>query len=305
MVGKKFVQDGQKAAIQSGFSLSDIERLDKPTRQQLKSLLSSESFARLQKDLKSEDLEGLRAIIKTDLTEEELTKLKTEMTPEQLQLLGLIETDSTSTDNPIPADQAAEINDDKEQEDGHFIIDRIDWQLVNSLKYNWEYSDEEILDSMRLSNLSPFEKHVAIQSIKIGRADKAQIVEYVMKNLPLMMLILIPIFALILKLLYFRKRKELYIHHLIHGLHLHSFAYLLYGVSLLLIMEAADSESTQTTIAWISFFIVTAYAYLSFLRVYHQGWFKTLVKFSIAGYVYVFFIGVFFVCEMLLSVLLY
>ena len=45
------------------------------------------------------------------------------------------------------------------------------------------------------------------------------------------LIFLLPIFALILKLLYVR-RKTLFIKHLVHTLHIHSFAFLIYGLSL-------------------------------------------------------------------------
>lgn len=48
-------------------------------------------------------------------------------------------------------------------------------------------------------------------------------------------------------------------------------------------------DTSNATIFWIgtAFFTwVTFYAYFSFLRVYNQGWVKTLFKFTLVGYVY-------------------
>jgi len=107
-----------------------------------------------------------------------------------------------------------------------------------------------------------------------------------MNNLPVMMTFMLPIFALILKLLYVR-RKTLYIKHLVHALHLHSFAYLMYGITLLFTAYVTDGyETLNDWILLITFVLVSAYAYMSFMKVYQQGWFKTLAKFNMLGMLY-------------------
>ncbi|MGS2741317.1 DUF3667 domain-containing protein [Sinomicrobium sp. M5D2P17] len=102
------------------------------------------------------------------------------------------------------------------------------------------------------------------------------------RNLPVMMLFLLPFFALMLKLLYVRG-PWYYVEHLIHGLHLHSFAYLVYGIGIVMIhLKTANTNWVSV----ISFVLVSAYAYISLLNVYKQGWFKTLLKFNVLGFVY-------------------
>ena len=58
-------------------------------------------------------------------------------------------------------------------------------------------------------------------------------------NLPYMMLCCIPLFALVLKALYFR-RHIFYIDHLVYSLHIHTFAYV--GIMLIVL---AQSDSTE------------------------------------------------------------
>lgn len=131
---------------------------------------------------------------------------------------------------------------------------------------------------------------------------------FVLGNLPLMMFILIPLFAGVLKFIYVR-RKHLYIKHVVHALHVHSFAYMAYGIGLLLMFKVftqanfpnANIEAWRWTIGSVCFVLVSTYVYISFLKVYKQGWFKTLVKFNIVGFTYAFFLQVFFYLEIFIS----
>ncbi|WKK81644.1 DUF3667 domain-containing protein [Marivirga arenosa] len=102
------------------------------------------------------------------------------------------------------------------------------------------------------------------------------------RNLPLMMFIFLPIFALILKLLFFKKRYY-YIEHLIHGLHLHAFAYFIYGLGILIISLYPTIDGT---VIFVSFIWVSTYALFSIKKLYNNGWFKSFLKFIILGVFY-------------------
>jgi len=149
--------------------------------------------------------------------------------------------------------------------------------------------------------------HIQKQVRKIFANDEG-FKGFVLGNLPLMMFILIPLFAGVLKLIYVR-RKHLYIKHIVHALHIHSFAYLIYGLSLLLMFKVfsddlfpnTDMEGLRGLIGLAFFILTSTYAYISFLKVYKQGWFKTLIKFNIVGFIYVFFLQAFFSIEVFIS----
>ncbi len=193
-------------------------------------------------------------------------------------------------------------NKDKDSTD--FILNRLNWQLVKDLKHEDEYSDQEVLDSMKLGGLSFYEDYLARQVIRINRSDTESVVRYLLQNLPLMMLLVIPLFALMLKVVYYRS-KTLYVKHIIHALHLHSFAYLIYGIGLLLIMYLLKSEEWRLAVWFAGYFLVFAYAYISFKKVYNQGWVKSFFKFFLVGAGYSFLIFLFFIIEASLSFLLY
>src|SRR6266567_7106031 len=106
-------------------------------------------------------------------------------------------------------------------------------------------------------------------------------------NLPYMMLCCIPLFALVLKVLYVRKRI-FYIDHLVYALHIHSFAYLAIML-IVLITIALNRFIPGVFVGWIIAALWIAFAaqvFLSIRRVYRQGWFFTVFKFFAGGLVY-------------------
>src|SRR5438105_12761537 len=105
--------------------------------------------------------------------------------------------------------------------------------------------------------------------------------------LPYMMLCCIPLFALVLKVLYVRKRI-FYIDHLVYALHIHSFAYL--AIMLIVLITIGLNRSIPGSFAswiiaalWITFAVQV---FMSIRRVYRQGWFFTLFKFFLGGFAY-------------------
>lgn len=113
-------------------------------------------------------------------------------------------------------------------------------------------------------------------------------------GLPFLLLIQLPLFAIWMRILYFRQRR-LYVEHLVFILHTHTFFFLLFGAIL-----AADAiaQSLGTNIpmlripaTWLMLTgIVTVYNALAYKRFYGQGWGKTLVKgwFLLNGYLFLF-----------------
>jgi Protein of unknown function (DUF3667) len=108
-------------------------------------------------------------------------------------------------------------------------------------------------------------------------------------NLPYMMLCSIPLFALILKLLYIRNRI-FYIDHLIYALHIHTFTYV--AVILIALATIGLNRAAPGAIAgWIIGLLWFGFAlqiFLSIRRVYRQGWIKSFIKFWLGGAVYFF-----------------
>jgi hypothetical protein len=101
------------------------------------------------------------------------------------------------------------------------------------------------------------------------------------------MLCCIPLFALVLKVLYLR-RHIFYIDHLIYALHIHSFFYT--GVMLIVLATMGINRVLPGQFAgwliaafWITFGVQI---FLSIRRVYRQGWFMSTFKFFVGGFAY-------------------
>jgi Protein of unknown function (DUF3667) len=88
--------------------------------------------------------------------------------------------------------------------------------------------------------------------------------------------LLLPIFALLLKLLYVR-RGRYYSEHFVFALHTHAFVFLMFLIMLL----ARHWIVTTVLCIWI-----VVYIWMAMKRVYAQGWFRTTVKYWILGFVY-------------------
>ena len=102
-----------------------------------------------------------------------------------------------------------------------------------------------------------------------------------------MVLACIPLFAFVLKILYIRKRI-FYIDHLVYALHIHTFAYLAIMLIVLITMGLnrtmpACSAGWVIGLLWSTFVVQI---FLSIRRVYRQGWFFSIFKFFVGGFVY-------------------
>jgi hypothetical protein len=171
------------------------------------------------------------------------------------------------------------------------------------LRSNYEISVDQVLDSLNTEALSSFQYSLTKKFIRLDRAENQIIISQLLKNIPLMMLFILPIFAFVLKLFYIR-RNQYYITHLIHALHLHSFAYVIYGFAFVMAMYWLPEGAAGWTI-FISFILVSTHSYLSFMNVYGQKWFKTFVKFNLIGFLYGWLLLAAILVEMFFSVATY
>ena len=174
--------------------------------------------------------------------------------------------------------------------------------LYMALRKDQNMEVEEVIDTLDTSGLSDYQVNLVRQLIRIDRAEGQIVVSHILKNVPLMMLIIIPILALFLKLLYIAQH-QFYITHLIHVLYLHSFAYVIYGFGFVMAMYWFPNAAFWILLG--SFLLVCIYSYKSFLKVYDQKWFITLLKFLITGFVYNLLLNTAILVEMFFSVVTY
>lgn len=93
---------------------------------------------------------------------------------------------------------------------------------------------------------------------------------------PHAMFVLLPVFALLLKLLYIR-RGRYYAEHVVFALHLHAFFFVLFTLMLILPWEFVD----LVLATWL-----VLYTWLAMKHVYGQSWFRTTAKWVVLGLSY-------------------
>lgn len=274
-------------------NLVSIENIPDSIQQEIKQSLDSAAIQRLNSQMDDHSLYNFYS----NLTSEEKEKIypillnagfdsTVILNPEKIRIAGNDKTSFTVT----------------KTDNKSFILNRVDFSKLNRLAKEG-LPDKEIYDSLRLGEVTFMEGLVVKQIIRITKADKKVLVGYILKNVPVMMLMLLPLFALILKLLYIR-RDVLYISHLIHAIHLHCFAYFVYGISMIFTVWLLDG-TVSTLVSFLAFVLVTIYAFKSFRKVYQQHWFKTFLKFAVTGTLYGVLVLIFFMAETTLSILLF
>lgn len=119
-------------------------------------------------------------------------------------------------------------------------------------------------------------------------SDPKRLLRSALDYLPHSMFFLLPVFALLLKLLYVFRRR-LYVEHLIVALHSHSFLFL--GFLLILLSESLGSwvPALEPLLRWLRIALLVwmpVYLFIMQKRVYQQGWLMTSVKYSVMGLLY-------------------
>jgi len=120
------------------------------------------------------------------------------------------------------------------------------------------------------------------------KAALQRMVQGMFSAAPTVLFVLLPVFALLLKIFYIFKRR-LYMEHLIVAMHSHAFLMLSILVLVILDLLAAHVAwlgppmGLLRAVVWIWLFV---YLFLMQKRVYRQGWFMTTVKFGIVGVCY-------------------
>ncbi|MEP2610381.1 MAG: DUF3667 domain-containing protein, partial [Cyclobacteriaceae bacterium] len=155
----------------------------------------------------------------------------------------------------------------------------------------------QIEDSLRVESMPRIKKLITTQLIKLQTSDSESFSVYFRKNVPLLMFLLLPVYALIIKLFF---RKHLYIQHLIHSVHLHSFTYVV--LSILWIVAIVLGEIPKHALP-ISFIILCTYIIISFRRNYQSSKTAAFFKMLGTGTLYMFILMIGLLVEILISAL--
>jgi len=132
-----------------------------------------------------------------------------------------------------------------------------------------------------------------LAAMKDGDADaKERFITGLFSVLPQTMLVLLPIFALLLKIVYIFRRR-LYMEHMIVALHSHAFIFV--SLFLLVLVGMAKSWAQGAApwlVGWLNLLLfvmgwwLPIYLFLMQKKVYKQGWIMTMLKYGMIGTCY-------------------
>ena len=128
----------------------------------------------------------------------------------------------------------------------------------------------------------PLARRMARQEDRLNAMSKGQAVSAIAagaeQNAPKAMFLLLPVFALILKILFVR-RKRYYAEHFVFALHVHALAFLAFSIMLV----TRNPGLSAALFLW-----VLIYVFLAMRRVYGQGFMRTGAKYMALGWAYFF-----------------
>ena len=151
---------------------------------------------------------------------------------------------------------------------------------TDSSTYEQYLKDQQKLPVDKRDNLLEryFHKKQYAWKEKGGENSKEMIEEGVKHNAPKMMFLLLPLFALMLKISFY-KNKKFYVEHLIYSFHFHCFLFLFLTVVMLLKMATPDTWlGVDKFINWACVLGIWWYFYRSLRVVYKRSTLRTITK---------------------------
>lgn len=154
----------------------------------------------------------------------------------------------------------------------------------------------DFLSEEKNKKVNTFAKELTDKAEKAFNTDTGPLIEQVIGKLPQLMFILLPLFAVLLKVMFIFS-KRLYMEHLTVALHSHSFIFIAILLSEVLDILNGYLEPTYSSLASFTgivaggiLFWIPIYLFLMQKKVYRQGYFFTLIKFTVIACIYSFMI---------------
>ncbi|MEN0003051.1 MAG: DUF3667 domain-containing protein [Bacteroidota bacterium] len=142
------------------------------------------------------------------------------------------------------------------------------------------------------------------QLLKIDE-EGGNFAQFILGKLIWMVLLMMPMLALILKLLYWR-RDRYFVEHLVFSFHYHAFAFVVASIVFLSFgyMRNLDMDTEWIPIVVGSLWVII-YQYKAMRYVYQQGRIKTFIKYNLLNIFYPFIFAAFLVITVIISGLLF
>jgi len=171
-------------------------------------------------------------------------------------------------------------------------------KLTEEKMFNFQNNDDGTLTLSFLSDennkkLTTFTNTLEDKAEQVLHSDVRPLIKESISKLPQLMFVLLPLFALLLKITYFFKNR-LYLEHLTVALHSHSFIFL--SILLLLLFGLAEDNTAKSYpfissvfsfISLLLFFWLPIYLFKTQKHIYKQNFVVTLVKYIFIGLVYI------------------
>lgn len=162
-------------------------------------------------------------------------------------------------------------------------------QLIDFLEFqkNHEtFSTDEALDSLGSEktfwNRFWYSKTKTVNKLISDKDENERLKQHLSSYFPITILLILPILALFLKLLYIRRNFS-YIEHLIFSFNIQTVTFIL--ASFLLLISFFTNVKSGTILS-ISIGIMLIYLYIAMFNFYRQKWFKTLMKFLLINLIF-------------------
>jgi hypothetical protein len=211
--------------------------------------------------------------------------------------------DSTEVEEePLPIITSLDELDTLEtSENSSFFISGSDWKTIAGMtkKDGLRYTVEQIEDSIKNERKKPIPRYLTSKLIKLMNSELHSINMYIVGKIPGVMFFLLPFYALLLKIFF---SKRLYINHIVHSLHIHSFTFTM--LSVLWIINLI-SETFSDKIAVVFPIVLLIYIILSFKNTYRISYKTAIWKVLLTGLIYANIVSIGLVFGVIISLLLY
>ncbi|MEQ9404438.1 MAG: DUF3667 domain-containing protein [Cyclobacteriaceae bacterium] len=178
---------------------------------------------------------------------------------------------------------------------GHYFT------MIDELNKDKELKPQGIMDSLKLNDLPWVRKQATKKFIKINRESTASLNQYIMRQIPAIMFFILPLHAFLLKLFFWR--KGLYIKHLIHSLHLHSFFFFVLALAWITVL--VFGEPVRNISPGIAMLTGMIYILISFRKVYKVRWIWTVFRYFMVGFLYSIILSFMLIAGVLVSLALF
>ncbi|MCK8480701.1 DUF3667 domain-containing protein [Psychroserpens algicola] len=242
----------------------------------------------------------------TESLNTQLRKTLNDNTATLVDTVNIRESDSIRVADSIQkrkSDSIAKVKLRKALEDNKFLTGMTETEIdsivattnLNDKDLNFSFNEEKI-DSLIQNNASDqeiykamgmdeddgwFMRKIYAQALKFYKArDGGNILQAFYDTIPIALFFLLPIFALILKVLYYKRGR--YAHHLVFSFYYFSFLFTVFSIifGINMIWDIPDG------LDWLIAFSTFIYLLIALKRFYGQGWFFSFFKGSVATFTF-------------------